>query len=72
MVLEGQNMKTQPKKAKIAEKSDKTVSELEHSYQTFFVPFPLPYQGLYTEDDSLEQPSPYKYVPSTTTPNIAA
>jgi hypothetical protein len=65
-------MKTQPKKARIVKKADKTVSELERNYQTVFVSFPLPYQGLYTEDDSLEQPSAYKYVPSTATPSVVA
>ena len=50
-------------------KKTKTVkkSEIERDYQRIFIPHQLPYQGIITEDDSLEQPSPLKYVPSTTT-----
>jgi hypothetical protein len=46
---------------------DKTI---EKEYKTVFSPYPLPYQGTYTDEDSLEQPSALKYVPSTTTPAI--
>jgi len=42
----------------------------EQDYLQIFTPHPLPYQGLYTEEDSLEQPSQLKYVSSTTTPNV--
>lgn len=62
-------MKTQPKKVKMVKKTDETVSELERNYQTFFVPYQLPYQRTYTEDESLEQPSVLKYVESTTAPS---
>jgi hypothetical protein len=41
---------------------------IEREYESVFSPHPLPYQGIYTDDDSLEQPSALKYVPSTTTP----
>jgi hypothetical protein len=43
---------------------------IEKEYETVFLPHPLPYQGTYTDEDSLEQPSALKYVPSTTTPAI--
>lgn len=43
---------------------------LERDYQRLFTPHPLPYQGVYTDEDSLEQPSALKYVPTTTTPSI--
>ncbi len=46
--------------------------KLEREYQQTFTPHPLPYQGLYTDADSLEQPSALKYVPSTSTPNVEA
>lgn len=41
---------------------------LEHEHGRIFLPVPLPYQGLYTDDDSLEQPSALKVYPTTTTP----
>jgi len=43
-------------------------SSVERDYQTIFTPHSLPYQGLYTDEDSLEQPSALKYVPTTATP----
>jgi hypothetical protein len=43
---------------------------IEQDYVQIFNPHPLPYQGLYTDEDSLEQPSQLKYVPSTTTPSV--
>jgi len=46
--------------------------KLEREYQQMFTPHPLPYQGLYTDADSLEQPSALKYVPSTSTPCVEA
>jgi len=55
------------KKYKIAKKP-----EIEHEYRKVFLPYQLPYQGIYTEDDSLEQPSALKYVPSTTTTSAEA
>lgn len=45
---------------------------LEKNYQQLFTPHPLPYQGVYTDEDSLEQPSALKYVPTTTTPSVEA
>jgi len=42
----------------------------EQNYLRIFTPHPLPYQSLYTEEDSLEQPSQLKYVSTTTTPNV--
>ena len=53
----GKRIKTQP-------------AMTEKNYLQIFTPHPLPYQGLYTEEDSLEQPSQLKYVPSTTTPSV--
>ena len=50
------------KKPKVVKKS-----EIERDYQRVFLPHQLPYRGIYTEDDSLEQPSALTYVPSTTT-----
>jgi hypothetical protein len=47
-------------------------NKLEQQYQQLFTPYLLPYQGLYTDADSLEQPSALKYVPTTATPNVEA
>lgn len=49
----------------------KETTTTENNYLQIFTPHPLPYQGLYTDEDSLEQPSQLKYVHSTTTPNVA-
>jgi hypothetical protein len=43
-------------------------SQLERQFQKLFTAFPMPSHGLYTESDSLEQPSAQKYVPSITVP----
>jgi hypothetical protein len=43
---------------------------IEREYQETFTPRTLPYQGLYTDEDSLEQPSELEYVPTTATPNV--
>lgn len=51
-------------------KRTKTQPATERNYLQVFTPHPLPYQGLHTEEDSLEQPSQLKYVPSTTTPSV--
>jgi hypothetical protein len=57
----------------VKEKAKKTRnSRIEREYQTVFAPHPLPYQGLYTDEDSLEQPSALKYVPTTATPTVEA
>ncbi|HWG22252.1 MAG TPA: hypothetical protein VG225_17135 [Terracidiphilus sp.] len=57
------------------EKESQTPSpaeEIEKQYLQLFAAFPLPYNGLYTDDDSLEQPSAQKYVPSTTMPTLVS
>jgi len=43
---------------------------LEDKYRNLFSPVSLPYQGLYTDEDSLEQPSALKVCPTTTTPGV--
>ncbi len=48
----------------------KKITVDEQNYVQIFTPHPLPYQGLYTDEDSLEQPSQLIYVPSTTTPCV--
>jgi len=40
----------------------------DEQYRQVFTPFPLPYHDIFTDADSLEQPSAQKYVPSTTMP----
>ena len=45
---------------------------LEQDYRQVFTPHPLPYQSVFTDEDSLEQPSALKYVPTTTTPYAEA
>jgi hypothetical protein len=57
-------------KSKLQTKTPK--KPLERQYEAIFIAHPLPYQGLYTDEDSLEQPSALKYVPTTSTPNIEA
>jgi hypothetical protein len=52
------------------EKSKKRERGIEREYRLVFTPHPLPFNGLYTDTDSLEQPSALKYVDSTTTPAI--
>ena len=42
--------------------------EIEKQYLQIFTAFPLPFGGVYTDDDSLEQPSALKYVPTTSSP----
>ncbi len=44
----------------------KTTTEQE--YQQIFSPHALPFRGLYTDDDNLEQPSELRYVRATTSP----
>jgi hypothetical protein len=43
---------------------------LEHKYRNLFSPVSLPYHGLYTDEDSLEQPSALRVCPMTTTPGV--
>jgi len=45
---------------------------IERKHQQFFTPHTLPFQGLYTDDDSLEQPSELKDVPTTSATNVEA
>ena len=47
-------------------------SEIEQQYRQMFTSYPLPYHGIYTDEDSLEQPSALKYVPSTSTPGVVS
>jgi len=53
-----------------SKKAKQGPATIEQNYVQLFTPHPLPYQGLYTDEDSLEQPSQLKYVPSTTTPSV--
>jgi hypothetical protein len=53
-------------------RSPKNAARLQIEYQQRFHPYTLPYQGLYSDHDSLEQPSALKYVPTTATPNTEA
>ena len=46
-------------------RKEKTIVQ---DYTKVFSPPPLPCQGAYTDEGSLEQPSALKYFPSTTTP----
>ena len=52
-------------------KETKHPTKTEKDYVQIFTPHSLPYKGLYTEEDTLEQPSQLIYVPSTTTPSVA-
>jgi hypothetical protein len=45
---------------------------IEREYLQVFNPMPLPSHGLYTEEDSLEQPSELPDVPSISVPSIEA
>jgi hypothetical protein len=63
-------MKTAQHDRTPAGKQTKRPAKTEQDYLQIFTPHPLPYQGLYTEEDSLEQPSQLRYVPSTTTPSV--
>jgi hypothetical protein len=44
---------------------------IEREYRQIFTPHPLPSNGLYTDEDSLEQPSALEDVPTTSTPSVA-
>ena len=57
---------------KVKSSRTRSKSKLEREYRQIFLTRQLPYQGIYTEEDTLEQPSALKYVPSTTTPNAEA
>lgn len=43
---------------------------LEMEYIGVFRPSPLPFQEVYTENETLEQPSPLTDYPSTATPGV--
>jgi hypothetical protein len=45
---------------------------LEQEYRRTFVPYPLPFQGVYTDEDSLEQPSALEQVPTISSPFVEA
>jgi len=66
--IKGVAMKTRKDKMPETQK-DKT---LQVQYQKLFTSFPLPYNGLYTDEDSLEQPSAFKYVLTNATPSIVS
>ena len=38
---------------------------VEREYRMVFSPLPVPYEGQYSNEESLEQPSALRYVPST-------
>jgi hypothetical protein len=50
-------------KARTKKRRDSTI---EKEYKHIFSPMPLPNGGQYSDEDSLEQPSALRYVPSTT------
>jgi hypothetical protein len=41
---------------------------IEREYRQTFTPLPLPYHGVYTDEDSLEQPSELEDIPTTSIP----
>ncbi len=47
-------------------------SKAQRQHKDIFVPYQLPYQGLYTDRDSLEQPSALESVPTTASPAAEA
>lgn len=49
-------------------KEKKKERQIERDYRTVFSPISLPYQGIFTDEDSLEQPSALRYVPTTAAP----
>jgi hypothetical protein len=55
---------------KASAKKRKDVSVIEQDYLQVFTPRSLPYQGLYTDEDSLEQPSELQEIPSTSAPCV--
>lgn len=62
--LRGRPVKTQKKQPK---KSVKT-KKIEKEYLQLFTPQSLPHHGMYLEEESLEQPSEFIYLPATTAP----
>jgi hypothetical protein len=47
-------------------------NRIERDYEQNFTPLPLPYHGVYTDDDSLEQPSGLEEIPTTSAPYVEA
>jgi len=45
---------------------------IERQYQQIFTPRPLPYQGHFADEDSLEQPSELVDILTTSAPSIEA
>lgn len=66
--VRGRPVKTQKTK-KVRTKES---TPIEREYDTFFAPHPLPFRGLYAEQESLEQPSELIYVPATSAPTAGA
>ncbi len=58
------------KQKKSQGKKQATPSQLEREHLQMFASRKLPYQGLYTDADSLEQPSELMDVPSISVPSI--
>jgi hypothetical protein len=62
--------KTRTQSSRKARAKARPKRTIEQKYQQVFTPRPLPFQGLYTDDDSLEQPSELQYVPATSSPTV--
>ena len=60
------------KRPKPKARNRKNIPNIENDYLQVFVPRPLLSQGLYTDEDSLEQPSELQDVPSTSAPSVEA
>ncbi len=72
MKKRSRRVKVGPRRVTAVKKDKNKTREgtLEQEYIGIFQPYPLPHQGLLTENDSLEQPSPMKDYPSTATPGV--
>jgi len=65
--------KTHPARRKMKKQQKRKKRRgIEREYLTVFSPHRLPSQGVSTDEDSLEQPSALKYVPTTATPRVEA
>ena len=58
------------KKQKHSKKSVAKIKQIEQEYLQLFTPHPLPHHGMDWDKDSLEQPSEFTYVPTTTAPAV--
>lgn len=58
------------KKQKHSKKSVAKIKQIEQEYLQLFTPHPLPHHGMYLEEESLEQPSEFTYLPATTAPAV--